>query len=124
MVIKSYRDLRVWQLGMDLVEQVYGLTREFPKTEQYGLMIQMQRAAVSIPSNIAEGHTRAHTKEYLRHLSISQASLAELETQLEIASRLNYLSRGQFNQTLKHTTSLAKQLYALRNTLLRRIEEK
>jgi len=109
MIIKSYRDLRVWQLGMDLVEQVYCLTRKFPKTEQYGLMSQMQRAAVSIPSNIAEGHTREYTKKYLRHLSFSQSSLAELETQLEIASRLNYLSREQFEQILKQTTSLTKQ---------------
>jgi four helix bundle protein len=99
------------------------LTQGFPKTEQYGLISQMQRAAVSIPSNIAEGHTREHTKEYFRHLSISQVSLAELETQLEIASRLNYLSNEQFDQTLKHTTSLTKQLYALRNALIRRIEE-
>ena len=84
-MVKSYRDLRVWQAAMNLVEQVYRLTRAFPKQETYGFSSQMQRAAVSIPSNIAEGHTREHLKEYLHHLSIAQASLAELETQLEIA---------------------------------------
>ena len=82
---KSFRDLRVWQAAMDLVEQVYTLTQMFPKQEMYGLASQMQRAAVSIPSNIAEGHTRAYSKEYLHHLSIARASLAELQTQLEIA---------------------------------------
>ena len=76
--IKSFRDLRVWQAAMDLVEQIYLLTRTFPKHEIYGFASQMQRAAVSIPSNIAEGHTRGYTKEYLHHLSIARASLAEL----------------------------------------------
>src|SRR6185295_19174039 len=92
MAINSFRDLRVWQAGMDLVEKVYLLTQNFPKQEVYGLTSQMQRAAVSIPSNIAEGHTREHSKEYLHHLSMAQASLAELKTQLEIAARLKYLS--------------------------------
>lgn len=78
--VNSFRDLRVWQAGIDLVEQVYRLTARFPREEIYGLTSQIQRAAVSIPSNIAEGHTREHSKEYLQHLSIAQASLAELET--------------------------------------------
>ena len=82
MAINSFRDLRVWQAGMELVEQVYLLTKSFPKQEIYGLTSQIQRAAVSVPSNIAEGHTREHSKEFLHHLSIAQASLAELETQL------------------------------------------
>jgi len=119
MAINSFRDLRVWQAGMDLVEQVYLLTQTFPKQEIYGLTSQMQRAAVSIPSNTAEGHTRDHSKEYLHHLSIAQASLAELETQLEIATRLKYLSPEQLKQTLISITSLGRQLYALRNALLK-----
>ncbi|HEX3144767.1 MAG TPA: four helix bundle protein [Pyrinomonadaceae bacterium] len=84
MQIRSFRDLRVWQAGIDLVRSVYELTLNFPRSEVYGLASQMQRAAVSIPSNIAEGHARESTKEYLHHLSIAQASLAELETQIEI----------------------------------------
>jgi four helix bundle protein len=117
--INSFRDLRVWHAGMDLVEHIYRLTQSFPKHEIYGLASQMQRAAVSIPSNIAEGHTRAHSKEYLNHLSMAQASLAELETQCEIASRLNYIAPPQLNQLRAEATSLGKQLYALRNSVTR-----
>ena len=120
MKIMSFRDLRVWQLAMDLVELVYRLTRSFPKNEIYGLASQIQRAAASVPSNIAEGHTREHTKEYLHHISMSQASLAELETQLEIAIRLNYVSLHEARSIAEHAESLGKQLYALRNALLKR----
>jgi four helix bundle protein len=77
----------------------------------------MQRAAVSIPSNIAEGHTRAHSKEYLQHLSIARGSLAELQTQLEIALRLKYSSADDLGQLITQTDSLGKQLYMLRNAL-------
>ncbi|MGH8407485.1 MAG: four helix bundle protein, partial [Pseudomonas sp.] len=117
MPINSFRDLRVWQLGMNLVEQVYRLTQVFPKHEMYGLTSQMQRAAISIPSNIAEGHTREHSKEYFHHLSIAQASLAELETQLEIAVRLKYCSLEHLRPILQQVASLGRQLYALRNAL-------
>src|SRR4051812_37434860 len=86
--IQSYRDLRIWQVGMDLIESVYRLSANFPAREVYGLASQMRRAAVSIPSNIAEGHIREGTKEYLCHLSVAQGSLVELQTQLEIAGRL------------------------------------
>lgn len=106
---------------MDLVEQIYRLTQAFPKHELYGLGSQMQRAAVSIPSNIAEGHTREHGKEYLHHLSMAQASLAELQTQIEIAARLDYCSVEQANVLLDNATRLSKQLYALRNALQRKL---
>ncbi|MDQ3806115.1 MAG: four helix bundle protein [Acidobacteriota bacterium] len=76
----------------------------------------MQRAAVSIPANIAEGHEREHIKEYLHHLSMAQASVAELETQLEVASRLGYLSQGQFEQTFNFAQSPGRRLRALRNS--------
>jgi four helix bundle protein len=117
--MKSFRDLRVWQKALDLVEKVYVVTRRFPREETYGLLSQIRRAVVSVPSNIAEGHTREHIKEYLHHLSIAQASLAELETQLEIATRLNYLLPSQLKELLPEITSLGKQLYALRNALMR-----
>lgn len=120
MAIISFRDLRVWQVAMDLVEDVYRLTRSFPRQEIYGLTSQMQRAAVSIPSNIAEGHTREHRKEFLFHISTAQASLAELQTHLEIALRLNYCSFDKTNPILDRSVSLSKQLYALRNALVRR----
>src|SRR5438128_10657559 len=105
---------------MTLVEEVYRLTQAFPSHETYGLTNQIRRAAVSIPSNVAEGHTREHSKEYLHHLSMSQASLAELQTQLEIAERLKYLSPQDVNQALEQATSLSRQLFALRNALLKR----
>jgi four helix bundle protein len=119
MPVHSFRDLRVWQLGMDLVEQVYLVTRAFPRHELYGLASQMQRAAVSVPSNIAEGHTRAYTREYLQHVAMAQGSLAELQTQLEIAARLAYLSPAQLTPLIEQATVLARQLYALRNALTR-----
>lgn len=118
MQIKSFRDLRVWQAGIELVRIVYELTSRFPRSEIYGLASQMQRAAVSIPSNIAEGHARESTKEYLQHLSIAQASLAELETQLEIARQLNYISEADITSLLEKTSSLGRQLFALRNALM------
>jgi four helix bundle protein len=91
----------------------------FPKQETYGLTSQLRRAAISVPSNIAEGHTREHIKEYLHHLSMAQASLAEVETQLEIATRLRYLSATRLSELLQDISSLGKQLYALRNALVR-----
>jgi four helix bundle protein len=105
---------------MDLVEQIYLLTQTFPKHETYGLASQMQRAAVSIPSNIAEGHTRGYTKEYVHHLSMARASLAELQTQLEIALRLKYASSDKINQLIERTESLARPLSTLRATLSRK----
>jgi len=119
MSIRSFRDLRVWKAAMDLVEKIYRLTQAFPRQEIYGLTSQIQRAAVSIPSNIAEGHTREHLNEYLHHLSIAQGSLAEVETQREIAARLKYISTRQLSETLVPIVSVGKQLYALRNALVK-----
>ncbi len=99
---------------MEIVEETYRLTEAFPRHEQFGLASQMQRAAVSVPSNIAEGHTRGHLREYLQHISIAQGSLAELQTQLEIAVRLSYLPEEQAGPRLDQMTALAKQLYMLR----------
>jgi four helix bundle protein len=120
MKLKSFRDLRIWQLAMELVELIYRTTGNFPK-EVYGLTSQIRRAAVSIPSNIAEGHTREHTKEFLHHLSMAQASLAEVDTQLEIARRLNYVSVETMKLFDDRIVSLGKQQYALRNALLRKL---
>jgi len=119
--IRSFRDLRVWQVGMDLVEDVYRLTNVLPSHELYGLVSQLRRSAVSIPSNIAEGHTREHLGEYLHHISVAQGSLSELATQLEIVTRLGYVSCEQTAAPLSKTVSLARQLHALRNALAGRI---
>ena len=116
--ISSYRDLRVWQAGVDLVEEIYRLTQSFPKHEIYGLAGQMQRTAVSVSSNIAEGHVRRYSKRYLHHLSVAQASLAELETQIEIAARPAYLPPEKAGQLRDRTGLLGRQLHALWNALV------
>ena len=103
---------------MDLLVEIYSLTEKFPKHEIYGLTGQMRRAVISVPSNIAEGHTREHRKEYLHHVSVAQASLAELDTQLEAAARLKYASAEGVRVVGERVTSVGKQLYALRNALL------
>lgn len=87
----DFKNLTTWQVAMELVEQVYGLTEGFPRHELYGLASQMQRAAVSVPSNIAEGHAKDTRPEYLRGLMLARGSLAELETQLIIAVRVKYI---------------------------------
>lgn len=87
-MVKSYQDLEVWQKSMDLVVMCYQLNKVFPKSEIYGLSSQLQRAAVSIPSNIAEGRQRQHSREFLQFLSIASGSLAEVETRVQIADRL------------------------------------
>lgn len=89
--VRSHKDLIVWQKAMDLVLAVYKVTGRFPKSEVYGLAAQMQRAAVSVPSNIREGHGLKQTQAYARHLAIANGPLTELETQIEIAKRLGYL---------------------------------
>jgi len=105
---------------MDVVEAVYQLSCAFPKTETYGLTSQVRRAAVSVPSNIAEGHTRATTREYLNHLSVAQGSLAEVETQLEVAGRLQYVDIAELAPILDQCVVLGKQLYKLRDALMKR----
>ena len=117
MKLSSFRELRVWQVGISLVEGVYQATRDLPREERWGLQIQIRRAAVSIPSNIAEGHNREHLGDYLRFLSIAQGSLAELETHIEIASRLGYLTRPTRLGLLELVTALGKQLRALQHAL-------
>src|SRR5262245_49943768 len=120
--VNSFRDLRVWQGGVALVQAVYQATRSFPREEIFGLTSQIRRAAVSVPSNIAEGHARESTREYLQHVSVAQGSLAELQTQLEISGSLNYLTDDQLRQRLEMSTTLARQLYSLRNALQRKLD--
>ncbi len=114
--MEGYRELMVWQKGMDLVVAVYRLTATFPKSETFGLANQLQRAAVSVPSNIAEGNALKQTKAYLRHLAIASGSLAEVETQLEIAERLGYATshelRSQANEIGRMLTVLRQRLEA------------
>jgi len=115
--ITSYRDLLVWQKGMDLVTEVYRITRKLPAHEAYGLAAQMQRAAVSIPSNIAEGFGRQHRREYLQHLAFANGSLKEVETQTLITVRLGYLREGEIRVVLQ----LADELGRMLNGLMRKL---
>lgn len=111
--ILSYKDLLVWQKGMELVESVYRLTFKLPSIEQWGLVSQMRRAAVSIPSNIAEGYGRQATGEYHHHLSIGRGSLLELETQVLLCERLRYLDNSQTRGILGDIDQLGKMLGSL-----------
>ncbi len=90
--IRDFRDLDIWKKGVEIVKDVYGIIEKFPKQEFYGLVSQVQKSAISIPSNIAEGFNRFHNKEYRQFLYIALGSCAELETQIEIASELKYIN--------------------------------
>ena len=114
---QSYRDLIVWQKGIALCVQVYKACEAFPRNELYGLADQMKRAAVSIPSNIAEGQARQHTKEFLHFISVAHGSLAELDTQRIIAESLHYVSAENSLQLEQRIAEIRKMLYSLANKL-------
>ena len=111
--IRSFKDLRIWQRGIRLVEDVYLASRSFPKEERYGLQSQLRRAAVSVPSNIAEGFARLHNKEYRNFLYISLGSCAELTTQIIIATRLKYVEATKADELLKESDSISKMTMSL-----------
>lgn len=115
--IANYRDLKVWQKAMDLVEKVYQLTNDMPESEKFGLTSQIRRASVSIPSNIAEGYGRANRGDYRRHLMIANGSLKELETQLILLNRLKYVTQLQSKPIWKLSQEVGKMLYKMINTL-------
>jgi four helix bundle protein len=119
--VRNYKDLKVWQQGVELTKRVYRLTQTLPKEERFGLASQMQRAAVSVPSNIAEGHVRESLKEYIRHLSIATASLAELETQLILCEELGFVDSTSRTNELHEL--IEKTLKMLR-TLSGKLKEK
>lgn len=117
MKVKSYRELRVWQQSVDFCVKVHTVTSTFPKEELYGLTSQIRRAAISIPSNIAEGQARNTTGEFSQFLGISKGSLAEIDTQLEIARRLSFLSIESFQSFENEIETIGKMLNALQNAL-------
>ena len=120
-MIKNYKDLLVWQKAMDLTEEVYRLVKFLPREETYALSDQMRRAVVSIPSNIAEGHGRNSTKEYINFLFIARGSQSELETQLLVCLRLKYFSESEAKAALDLCDELNRMLNALINSLKSRI---
>ncbi len=119
--VRSYRDLAVWQLGMQLSEDVYRLTASFPTDEKFGLTSQLRRAAASIPANIAEGHARSSTKDFLRHLSIAIGSLAEVTTFIELAERLAFIDQPIANQLLESMQHERRMLRGLQASLRRKV---
>ena len=112
-VIQSYRDLKVWQQAMNLAEECYRLTRQFPKEELYGMTSQVRRSAASVAANIAEGHGRNSRGEYAEFLRVAQGTLMELETHLILAARVGLISNGLIVQVLKDSQGLGKMLRAL-----------
>ncbi|MGO8760678.1 MAG: four helix bundle protein [Desulfobaccales bacterium] len=116
---RSYRDLEVWKRSIALVKHIYEATSQFPPSENFGLVQQMKRAAVSIPSNIAEGQFRNSAKEFKQFLSIALGSTAELETQLIIAHQINYLPIAEFNSLLSDLEIIMKMVRKLSMSLSR-----
>ncbi|GAB4440096.1 MAG: four helix bundle protein [Anaerolineae bacterium] len=111
--MKSYQDLKVWQKAVETVTEIYRMTKGFPKEEMYGLVSQMRRSAVSVPSNIAEGWGRGNTKEYIRFLTIARGSLLELETQLIISEKLGYLRPEKHIVLMNQTGEIGRMLNGL-----------
>lgn len=113
MKVRDYKDLRVWQKGIEIADKIYSITDGFPKSELYGLVSQMRRASVSISSNVAEGFVRNHSKEYKQFLYISLGSCAELDTQLIIANRRNYLTKQKLEELAESINHESRMLVSL-----------
>jgi len=117
MGIRNYRDLIVWQVGMELATRIYQMTRDFPNHEKWGLSSQLQRAAVSIPANLAEGHAKDSTKQSIFHVSVARGSLAETETHLLLAEQLGYSNKEIIDPLLELCDRIGKMLFKLQNSL-------
>ena len=115
--VKSYRDLLIWQKGIAFVKRIYQETANFPDGERYGLVSQMRRAAVSIPSNIAEGQARQHAGEFRQFLFIALGSIAEVETQVIISQELGFMSDGNAKSLLEDIVELQKMTRSLASRL-------
>jgi len=111
--IQNFRDLKIWQLGKEIVIETYKITRSLPGEELYGLTSQMRRAAISVPCNICEGHSRRATRDYQRFLKMAAGSCAELETQVEVAVELNYLKAAACNELMEKITYETRMLRKL-----------
>lgn len=120
MAVADYRELIVWQKGLDLVEVVYRITRCFPREEVYGLTSQFRRAAVSVPASIAEGQGRSTTADFLHFLSIAHGSLKEVETHAYISARLGYITEETKSELLSLTTRVGRLCSGLRKSFNRK----
>lgn len=112
-MINDYKDLQVWQKGIELVKEVYSVTKEFPRDELFGLVNQMRRSSVSVPSNISEGWMRQHTNEYIQFIYHALGSCGELETQIIISENLGYLNKktvSEFSEKINHIIRMLRNL--------------
>lgn len=121
--LRSYRDLDVWRLAMEIAQDIYRHTANFPSEERFGLTAQIRRAAVSLPSNIVEGYCTGGTRLWLRHLAIACGSLGEVETQLILAQKLGFGNRDTATLIYRKLQSLGKQLRILRRTLAKKLKD-
>ncbi|MEA2096857.1 MAG: four helix bundle protein [Candidatus Cloacimonadota bacterium] len=124
MGIKTFRDLLIWQKGMELVKAIYKLTRSFPKSEDYNLSSQMKRASISIPSNIAEGFGRSTKKDFQRFLYIALGSIFELQTQIIISYEQNYINQQQYDSLNELTREVERMLCSFMNSNRNIIDQK
>ncbi|SFU64670.1 four helix bundle protein [Pustulibacterium marinum] len=113
----TFRDLLIWQKGMNLVTSIYKVTEAFPKEEQYNLTSQIRRSAISIPSNIAEGYGRDGRRDFLKYLNIALSSIFELQTQIEIAFNLNFIPKEIFIEIYEKTRELERMLVSFINKI-------
>ena len=121
LVMETHKDLRIWQQSIEMVTSIYLMTKAFPKDELFGLVSQMRRAAVSVPSNIAEGYARGTDREKLHFLRISSGSLSEVETQLILSLNLGYVSQETYDELSERVTSVWKQLNALISSVKKKL---
>jgi len=113
--IRGFKDLLVWQRSVALAVEIYKITKEFPREEIYGLTSQIRRAAVSIPSNLAEGHARNTKSQFANFIDITLGSAAELETQLAISLQTGYLKQNDYDKLVNELTEITRMLYGLLN---------
>ena len=113
----SFKDLKVWQRSKSLTVKIYTVTKNFPKEEVYGMTNQLRRAAVSIPSNIAEGHRRGYNKEFIQYLKVARGSLAEVETQVIVSGEINYIDGNIAEEISKEIEEIGKMINGLINSL-------
>ena len=119
--METHKDLRVWQQSIEMVTSIYMMTQSFPKEETFGLVSQLRRASVSVPSNIAEGYARGTDKEKLHFLRISSGSMSEVETQLLLSLNLGYIDQEKYNELSDIVTSVWKQLNSLISSIKKRL---
>lgn len=120
-MMKGYQDLQVWNKAYDSCLEIYKITTTFPVSEKYGLTSQIRRSAVSIPSNIAEGHERQHLKEYIQFLYVALGSIAELKTQMMLSKDIGYLSEKSFVKIESEIVEIGKMLNGLINSLIKKL---